>query len=88
MTRLGWPTVALVQAYRDGNAVTDWHDDAHYKRQAILAIGASRPFSIRIASGDYHILLNSGDLLEFDPGLQHAVLWSKAGERFALVFRT
>ena len=88
--RLPWATMALVQAYRDGQAHTGWHTDGAYARTAVLALGATRLFGLRVDGREHLIPLSSGDLVEFDTRLEHAVpqCSTPTGERLAVVYRS
>lgn len=88
------PTIALIQAYRDGTASCDWHNDDSFDFQAILSIGVTRRFAIRRGDIEAVCTLDNGDLVVMPSGFQldweHRMLTDPdvSGERLALVFRT
>jgi alkylated DNA repair dioxygenase AlkB len=75
------------QGYLEGAGV-DWHTDANWKVQAIMSLGATRPFGLRKegeATQFYN--LDAGDLLLMtDLSWEHCVRPGE-GERISVVFR-
>jgi alkylated DNA repair dioxygenase AlkB len=90
--RIRFTTVAF-QAYRNG-AGCDWHADTPFDAQAILSLGATRTFGLRLVGGEPSwVEVSSGSLVFMPPGFQrtheHCVpVEDVAGERISLVFRT
>ena len=82
-----WFTIVIAQGYRDGNACVDWHNDGQYARQAILSLGATRPFGLRSAGTETTVWLRHGDLIEFPASTDHRVPPCVADERCSLVLR-
>lgn len=87
-------THTAFQAYRDGSACTDWHNDPPFDSQAILSLGATRTIALRAEGMEEWIDLDDGDLLYMPPGFQQE--WEHrippapevTAERCSLVFRT
>ena len=88
------------QAYRDGQAVTPWHDDRTMTGDSmILSVGATRRFQIRPYNGStfgeaVHLYLPHDSLIvlpaDFHDYYQHRI--GREGdvstERYSFVFRT
>jgi 2OG-Fe(II) oxygenase superfamily len=88
-----YPVVAF-QAYRNGSGC-DWHADTPFDAQAILSLGATRTFGVRLLPGaPTWISVHHGDLVYMPSGFQNEwqhcvpVEPDKPGERISLVFRT
>ena len=83
------------QAYRNGSGC-DWHADTPFDAQAVLSLGATRTFGVRLlpSGSPTWISVKHGDLVYMPPGFQdeweHCVPVEpdKPGERVSLVFRT
>lgn len=82
-------TIVAFQGYQDGTAGTDWHSD-DYPHQAMLSIGATRTFGVRLAGHETAIPVDDGDLVYLAGRQEHAVLTDPgvSGERCSLVFRS
>jgi alkylated DNA repair dioxygenase AlkB len=86
-------TILVFQGYRNG-AGCDWHADTPFDAQAILSLGVTRTFGVRLIGGEPQWLkVHHGDLVYMPPGFQngheHCVLVEDVpGERISLVFRT
>ena len=88
-------TIVAFQAYRNGSGC-DWHADTPFDAQAVLSLGATRTFGVRLppSGSPTWISVKHGDLIYMPPGFQdeweHCVPVEpdKPGERVSLVFRT
>ena len=88
-------TIVAFQAYRNGSGC-DWHADTPFDAQAVLSLGATRTFGVRLlpSGSPTWISVKHGDLVYMPPGFQdeweHCVPVEpdKPGERVSLVFRT
>lgn len=85
--------IVAFQAYMKGSGC-DWHTDPPFDVQAVLSLGVTRTFGVRLAGGIaawYQV--GHGDLVVMPSGFQdeyeHCVPVEDAtGERCSLVFRT
>ncbi len=91
-------TVVAFQAYRGGTGC-DWHTDLAFDAQAVLSLGVTRTFGVRLLADDGSygepdwLAVHHGDLVVMPSGFQaqwqHCVPAEPvAGERVSLVFRT
>ena len=88
-------TIVAFQAYRNGSGC-DWHADTPFDAQAVLSLGATRTFGVRLlpSGSPTWTSVKHGDLVYMPPGFQdeweHCVPVEpdKPGERVSLVFRT
>jgi alkylated DNA repair dioxygenase AlkB len=84
---------AAFQAYLNGSGC-DWHDDASFGAQAILSLGVTRTFGVRVKGHDPEWMqVGHGDLVymptDFSAEHEHCVpVEDIPGERISLVFRT